>query len=287
MGHVNPANWHLPAGPATGAGGYFPFGWTGVFGGAAFIFFAYFGFDAVSTAAEESLNPARDLPFAVLASLAICTLLYIPVVVVLTGMVPFNELNVPSPVAFAVIRAGLPWAGVIISVGAIAGLTTVLLVLLFGQSRIFFSMSRDGLLPPFFTRLHPTWRTPIFSTLFFGIVIALTAALTPIDFVGSLTNMGVLAAFMLTSAAVPILRKKHPELNAGGFQVPFGPRLIPALSALTAFGLMVALMFNSPRIWGIPLPWFAFTVWLAIGLIIYYAYGRGHSIVGENDEKAA
>jgi APA family basic amino acid/polyamine antiporter len=276
MGHVNPTNWHLPAGPATGAGGYFPFGWTGVL-----------GFDAVSTAAEESLNPNRDLPFAILASLAICTLLYIPVVVVLTGMVPFNELNVPSPVAFAVIRAGLPWAGVIISVGAIAGLTTVLLVLLFGQSRIFFSMSRDGLLPPFFTRLHRTWRTPIFSTLFFGIVIALTAAFTPIEFVGSLTNMGVLAAFMLTSAAVPILRKKHPELNAGGFQVPFGPRLIPALSALTAFGLMVALMFNSPRIWGIPLPWFAFTVWLAIGLVIYYAYGRNNSIVGENDEKAA
>jgi len=290
FGHVNPANWHLPAGPTTGAGGYFPFGWTGVCGGAAFIFFAYFGFDAVSTAAEESLNPARDLPFAIIMSLAICTLLYIPVVVILTGMAPFNELNVASPVAFAVIRAGMPWAGAVICVGALAGITTVLLVSLFSQSRIFFSMSRDGLVPPSFTRLHPTWRTPIYSTLFFGIVIALTAAFTPIDFVGSLTNMGVLAAFILVSAAVPILRKKHPELNAGGFQVPFGPRLIPALSALTAFGLMVSLMFNSPRIFGIPLPWFAFTVWLAIGLIIYYAYGRNHSIAGkqdENDEKAA
>jgi basic amino acid/polyamine antiporter, APA family len=285
-GHINPANWHLPSGPHTGNGGYFPFGWSGVFGGAAFIFFAYIGFDAISTAAEEAQNPTRDLPFSIITSLSICTILYIIVVIVLTGMVPFNELNVSSPVAFAVIHAGLPWAGAIISMGAIAGLTTVLLVLMFGQSRIFFSMSRDGLIPPAFTRLHPTWRTPIFSTLFFGAIIALMAAFTPIDFVGSLTNMGTLSAFILVALALPVLRKNHPELNNGGFQVPFGPYVIPTLSAITAFGLMVSLMFNSPRVFGIPLPWFGFIVWLMIGLCFYYAYGRQHSTVSKSEATA-
>jgi len=283
IGRVDPANWHLPAGPTTGSGGYFPFGWTGVFGGAAFIFFAYIGFDAISTAAEETVDPKADIPFGIMTSLAICTVLYIIVVAVLTGMVPFNELNVSSPVAFAVIRAGLPWAGFIISVGAIAGLTTVLLVLMYGQSRIFFSMSRDGLIPKAFTSLHPQWRTPMFSTLFFGIVIALTAAFTPIDFVGSLTNMGTLGAFIIVSIALPILRKSHPELNGNGFQVPFGPLIIPALSAITAFGLMVSLMFNSPTIAHIPLPWFGFVVWTLIGLVFYYAYGRKHSTVGAQE----
>jgi basic amino acid/polyamine antiporter, APA family len=283
IGHINPANWHLAAGPATGSGGYFPFGWTGVFGGAAFIFFAYIGFDAVSTAAEECCNPKTDIPFGILTSLSICTVLYIIVVAVLTGMVPFNELNVSSPVAFAVIHVGLPWAGFIISVGAIAGLTTVLLVLMYGQSRIFFSMSRDGLVPRSFTQLHPVRRTPIFSSLFFGIVIALTAAFTPIDFVGSLTNMGTLGAFIVVSTAVPILRKMQPELGRDTFQVPFGPWIIPALSALTAFGLMLSLMFNSPTVWHIPLPWFGFIVWLLIGLAFYFGYGRTHSIVGKGD----
>jgi APA family basic amino acid/polyamine antiporter len=287
LGHVHPANWHLPAGPATGAGGYFPFGWTGVLGGASFIFFAYIGFDAVSTASEESLNPKRDIPFGIITSLSICTVLYIIVVAVLTGMVPFNELNVSSPVAFAVIHAGLPWAGFIISVGAIAGLTTVLLVLMYGQSRIFFSMSRDGLIPKSFTRLHPVWRTPIFSTLFFGVVIALTAAFTPIDFVGSLANMGTLGAFIIVSLAVPILRKKYPDLGRDGFQVPFGPWIIPVLSAVAAFGLMVSLMFNSPTIWHIPLPWFGFIAWLLIGMVFYYAYGRKHSTVSKDQSKAA
>jgi basic amino acid/polyamine antiporter, APA family len=280
IGHIDPANYHLPAGPATGMGGYFPFGWTGMLGGAAFIFFAYIGFDAVSTTAEETKNPKRDLPFGILMSLVVCTVLYIIVVAILNGMVPFNELNVASPVAFAMIHAGLPWAGFIISLGAIAGLTTVMLVMMFGQSRIIFAMSRDRLLPKWFAALHPVWRTPVFSTVFFGILIALVAGFTPIDVVGSLTNMGTLAAFILVSLALPVLRRKHPEIQ-GGFSVPFGPYVIPILSALTAFGLIYYLHVGSRTVWGIPLPWLGFVVWLIIGLGIYFGYGRNHSAVGE------
>ncbi len=210
VGHINGANYSLPAGGPAGLGGYFPFGWSGMLGGAAFIFFAYIGFDAVSTTAEEARNPGKDLPFGIIMSLVICTVLYIIVVAILNGMVPFFKLNVAYPVAFAMNYVGLGWAGVIISIGAIAGLTTVLLVMMFGQSRVFYAMSRDGLIPPSFTRIHPTWRTPIFSTVFFGICIAVIAALTPINIVGSLTNMGTLVAFILVSIAVPILRTRHP-----------------------------------------------------------------------------
>src|SRR5581483_2567632 len=157
IGHIDGANYHLPAGGPAGFGGYFPFGWQGMLGGAAFIFFAYIGFDAVSTTAEEARNPGRDLPFGIIASLLVCTVLYIIVVAILNGIVPFYKLNVAFPVAFAMNYVGLSWAGVIISLGAIAGLTTVLLVMMFGQSRIFFAMSRDGLIPPSFTRVHKTW----------------------------------------------------------------------------------------------------------------------------------
>ncbi|MHB8177890.1 MAG: amino acid permease [Vulcanimicrobiaceae bacterium] len=276
--HIDPANYHLAAGPMTGMGGYFPFGWTGVFGGAAFIFFAYIGFDAVSTTAEEAKNPSRDLPFGILMSLAICTVLYIAVVAVLTGMVPFNDLNVASPVAYAVIKVGLPWAGLIISLGAIAGLTTVLLVMMFGQSRIIFAMSRDGLIPKWFTAIHPTFRTPIFSTIFFGILIAAAAALTPIDIVGSLTNMGTLIAFVLVSIAVPLLRTRHPELK-GGFTVPLGNYFLPILSALASLGLIYSLKFQGSLWHGIPIAWIGFIIWMGIGLAIYLSYGRTHSTV--------
>ena len=282
VGHIDPANYHLPAGPTTGLGGYFPFGWSGVFGGAAFIFFAYIGFDAVSTTAEEAKNPRRDLPFGIIASLLICTVLYIAVVAVLNGMVPFNQLNVASPVAFAAIHVGLGWAGFIISLGAIAGLTTVLLVMMFGQSRIIFAMGRDRLIPPWFTAVHPTWRTPVFSTVFFGLLIAVAAAFTNINFVGSLTNMGTLAAFVLVSLALPVLRRRHPELR-GGFTVPFGPYLIPALSAITALFLIFYLKVGSERFYGIPLPWFGFVVWLLLGLCIYLGYGRRNSTVGSEE----
>jgi len=279
VGHINGANYHLPPGGPAGLGGYFPFGWTGMLGGAAFIFFAYIGFDAVSTTAEEARNPGRDLPFGIIMSLVICTLLYIIVVAILNGMVPFYKLNVAFPVAFAMNYVGLSWAGIIISIGAIAGLTTVLLVMMFGQSRIFYAMSRDGLIPPSFTRIHPTWRTPIFSTLFFGICIAAIAAFTPINIVGSLTNMGTLAAFILVSIAVPILRNRHPEMK-GQFSLPFGPYVIPVLSAVSALGLIYYLRVGNPVAWGFfPIVWLWFLIWLVVGLAFYFLYGRQKSTV--------
>ncbi len=288
VGHINGANYHLPPGGPAGLGGYFPFGWSGMLGGAAFIFFAYIGFDAVSTTAEEARNPGKDLPFGILMSLVTCTVLYIIVVAILNGMVPFYKLNVAFPVAYAMNYIGLNWAGVVISIGAIAGLTTVLLVMMFGQSRVFYAMSRDGLIPSSFTRIHPTWRTPIFSTVFFGICIAIIAALTPINIVGSLTNMGTLAAFVLVSIAVPILRLRHPEMK-GRFQLPFGPYIVPVLSAITALALMYYLRVGNPVAWGFfPIVWLWFLIWLVIGLIFYAAYGRSKSTVAlEEAERIA
>ncbi len=271
FGHVNSANW-TP---------YFPFGYTGMLGGAAFIFFAYIGFDAVSTAAEETKNPSRDLPIGIIGSLAVCTVLYIIVVAILTGMVPYKLLNVASPVAFAMDHVGLGWASAIISLGAIAGLTTVLLVMMYGQTRVFFAMSRDGLLPAVFSRVHPKFRTPGVSTIIFTIFIALIAAFTPIDIVGSLTNMGTLIAFILVSIALPIIRKRYP--NTKGFTVPFGPYVIPVLSAVTAAFLIFSLQYGSPQWFGIPAPWFGFIVWLIVGLVIYFAYSRSHSTVGKEE----
>ena len=268
-GHVNQGNW-TP---------YFPFGWGGTLFGAFFVFFAYIGFDAVSTAAEESINPKRDMPIGIMGSLAICTVLYIIVAAILTGIVSYTHLNVPQPVAYAIDQIpGLGWASALISVGAIAGLTTVLLVMMFGQIRVFYAMSRDGLLPPVFSKLHPKYRTPGLSTVLFTIFIAIIAAFTPISILGSLTNMGTLAAFILVAIAVPILRKRYP--NTTGFSVPFGNYVIPIMSAVSAFALIVLgplLSTGIGHIWGIPLPWFGFIVWLLIGLPIYFAYGRSHS----------
>lgn len=279
VGHINPANYHLPAGGQAGLGGFFPFGWPGVLGGAAFMFFAYIGFDAVSTTAEEARDPKKDLPFGILMSLAICTVLYIVVVAILNGMVPFYKLAGNFPVAFAVNSVGLVWAGIVISFGAIAGLTTVLLVMMYGQTRVFYAMSRDGLIPPTFTKLHPRWRTPMFSQIFFGILIAAAGALFPINILGSLTNMGTLVAFMLVAASVPVLRKRHPELM-GSFTLPFGPYIIPILSAVTAFILIIFLYNGNPLVWGFfPLVWLAYLIWLVIGLAFYFSYGRHKSTV--------
>jgi basic amino acid/polyamine antiporter, APA family len=278
VGHVNGANW-TP---------YFPFGWGGTLFGAFFIFFAYIGFDAVSTAAEETKNPKRDLPIGIMGSLAVCTVLYIIVAAILTGMVSYTRLNVPQPVAYAIEQVGLGgWASMLVSLGAIAGLTTVLLVMMFGQTRVFFAMSRDGLLPPVFSKLHPKFRTPGLSTILFTIFIALVAGFTPISVVGSLTNMGTLAAFVLVSISLPILRKRYPGTK--GFQVPFGPYIIPTLSAVCAFALLLAPFIDKGigHILGIPLPWFGFVVWLVIGLGLYFAYGRKHSHVGVEEALVA
>src|SRR5579862_2327356 len=286
VGHIDVANYHLPPGPTTGAGGFIPFGWgsffgngPGILGGAAFIFFAYIGFDAVSTTAEEARNPSKDLPFGIIASLAICTVLYIVVVAILNGMVPFNELNVSYPVAFALNHVGLAWAAVIISFGAIAGLTTVLLVMMYGQTRVFYSMSRDRLIPPMFVKVHPTWRTPWISQIVFGVLIAAAGALFPIGILGSLTNIGTLVAFVLVSIAVPLLRKRHPEFK-GSFEVPWGPYIIPVLSALSALFLIFYLKNGNPLVWGFfPLVWLGFVVWFLVGLLFYLSYGRQKSTV--------
>jgi basic amino acid/polyamine antiporter, APA family len=278
VGHVDQSNW-TP---------YFPFGWGGTLFGAFFVFFAYIGFDAVSTAAEETKNPKKDLPIGIIGSLAICTVLYIIVAAILTGMVNYKQLNVPQPVAYAIEHVGLgSWASMLVSVGAIAGLTTVLLVMMFGQTRVFFAMSRDGLLPSVFSKVHPKFRTPGLSTILFTIFIALVAAFTPISVVGSLTNMGTLAAFVLVSLALPILRKRYPGTK--GFTVPFGPYIIPMTSAVAAFVLLLAPFFDAGigHVYGIPLPWFGFIVWFLIGLVVYFAYGRGHSTVGRDEATAA
>jgi APA family basic amino acid/polyamine antiporter len=288
LGHINPANYHLPPGPQTGLGGYFPFGIAGMLGGASFIFFAYIGFDAVSTTAEEARNPSKDLPFGIIMSLIICTILYIVVVAILNGMVPFNTLNVSFPVAYAVDSVGLAWAGVVISFGAIAGLTTVLLVMMYGQTRIFYAMSRDGLIPPLFVKLHPAWRTPWISQILFGVLIAAAGAFFPISILGSLTNMGTLSAFILVSIAVPVLRKRHPEMK-GAFTLPFGPYIIPVLSAVTALFLIYFLRQGNPLVWGFfPLVWLGFVIWFAVGLIFYFSYGRRKSTVAlEQTERLA
>ena len=263
--HVHPGNWHP----------FLPFGVTGVMGGASLIFFAYIGFDQISTAAEEVRDPQRTMPRGIIFSLAICTVLYLLVAGILTGMVPYTKLNNASPVAHAMIQVGLNWAGTVISIGAIAGLTTVLLVLVFGQARVFFSMSRDRLLPGVFSQVHRRFRTPWVATLIVGIAVATLAALTPIDALAEMTNIGTLAAFILVSIAVIRLRRTQPDLQRG-FRVPWVP-VLPALAAITAFGLILSLT---------PITWLRFFVWLVIGLVIYFLYSRHHSRLNDENDVA-
>jgi APA family basic amino acid/polyamine antiporter len=240
--------------------------------GAGLVFFAYIGFDAVSTSAEEVRNPARDLPRGILGSLAICTILYIVVSGILTGILPYPRLNVASPVSYSLIQLGLNWAGAIVAVGAIAGLTTVLLVMLFGQSRIFFAMSRDGLLPELFAKVHPRFRTPYLSSALVGIVVALIAGLGDLVVVADLVNIGTLAAFALVSIGVIILRRRRPEMRRG-FRVPGSP-IVPALSAIGSIGLIVT---------GLPLfTILRYVAWLIIGLCVYFWYSRRHSRIAQS-----
>ncbi len=252
----NIANWHP----------FLPFGVTGIFRGASIIFFAYIGFDAVATAAEEVRNPKRDLPVGIIGALSISTILYLAVAVVLTGMVRYNLLDTSSPVTTALILRGLPWAAALVSVGAMAGLTSVLLVSFFAQSRILFAMSRDGLLPPIFSRLHPRWQTPVFSVLAVSIVSALLSSLLPIYLIAELANIGTLSAFAMVSIGVVVLRHVQPDLPR-----PFRVPLVPYLPLLS-FAASVYLMINLPV-----LTWYRFLAWLVLGLVIYFTYSINHS----------
>jgi basic amino acid/polyamine antiporter, APA family len=263
---VRPTNWSPFA----------PLGWPGVMRGAAVIFFAYIGFDAVSTAAEEVIEPKRDLPIGILTSLFVCTLLYILVAAVLTGMVPARLIDLKAPLASAFVIRGLNAVAGIVSMGAVAGLTSVLLVLLLGQSRIFYAISRDGLLPSIFSRVHPRFRTPYVPTVLTGAAVGLTAAMLPIQDIAELTNIGTLFAFVLVCIGIWILRYVEPGLNRP-FRTPLVP-LVPILGVLFCGYLMA----NLPVV-----TWIRFFVWMVAGLFIYFSYGRYHSRLSiEQTERA-
>ncbi|WHZ11651.1 MAG: putative amino acid permease, GabP family [Burkholderiaceae bacterium] len=261
---VKSANWHPFIPKNTGEFGQF--GWSGILRGSAVVFFAFIGFDAVSTAAQEAKRPQRDMPIGILGSLVICTVLYIVVAAVLTGLVPYTKLDVPDPIAEGVDAIGVTWFSILIKLGALTGLTTVILVLLYGQSRIFFAMARDGLLPGVFARVHPKLRTPYLSQLMIGAVVAIVAAFTPINVLGEMVSIGTLFAFVLVCGAVLYLRRSDPQ-TARPFRAP-GVPVIPLLGVLFCLLLMA----------GLPLvTWARLVVWLVIGLAIYFGYGRHHS----------
>lgn len=265
---VNAGNWHPFVPPQEGPG---QFGWSGIVRAAGVVFFAYIGFDAVSTAAQEAKNPQRDMPIGMLGSLAFCTVLYILMSLVMTGLVPYRQLNVPHPVDVAVraLPPNLQWIGYIVDVGAIAGLASVVLVMLMGQPRIFFSMSRDGLLPPVFGKVHPKFQTPYVTTILTGSVAALVAGFFPIDLLGELVSIGTLFAFVVVSGGILMLRYKRPELPRP-FKTPLVP-VVPVLGILVCGYLMAGLPRDT---------WFRLLIWLGIGLVIYFLYGRSHSRVG-------
>lgn len=255
--YVRPENWRP----------FLPYGTSGIFRGAAYIFFAYIGFDSVSTHAEEARDPQRDVPIGIITSLAVCTVLYIVVAIVLTGMVSYKDIDLDAPVARAFATRGLPVAVFLISSGALVGITSVLLVLLLSQARILFAMARDGLIShDFFGQVHPRFRTPHKATMLTGVFVALVAALFPLKILADLVNIGTLMAFVIVCAAVLIMRRTNPHA-ARPFRTPFVP-VVPLLGM--AFNLLMMLYLGWEN-------WLRLFVWLAIGLVIYFTYGRYHS----------
>ena len=261
--YINPANWHPFIPQNTGEYGHF--GWSGILHGASFIFFAYIGFEAVSTAAQEAKNPQKDVPIGIVGSLAICTLLYILVSLVLTGIVKYDTLNVPDPIAVAVDAIGLPWLSFVVKIGAIAGLSSVMLVLLYGQTRIFYSMAKDGLIPPIFATVHKKYQTPWINTLLLGGLSGLVAGMTDINSLGNLVNLGTLVAFTIICFTVMYMRKTEPDL-ARPFKIAY-PRLIPILGMLFCVGLISSLWATFVAL----IPYFA------LGAVVYFGYGQFHS----------
>ena len=257
--HVQPANWQP----------YMPFGYHGMLSAAALVFFAFIGFDAVTSAAEEVKKPSRDLPIGIIGSLAVCAVLYVVVSAIMTGIVPYQKfLGVDHPVSLALQYAGENWIAGFVDLGAILGMTTVILVMAFGQTRIIFAMSRDGLLPKRLSTVHPRFHTPFFATWLVGIVFGLIAAVIPLNILAELINIGTLAAFTMVSIAVVVLRKRRPDLPRA-FRCP-GVPYVPALAVILCVGLMTFLSWVT---------WVAFTIWLVIGLVIYFGYARRRSLL--------
>lgn len=256
VGHIDPANWHP----------FLPYHWSGVMSGAALVFFAYVGFDAVSTAAEEALDPQRSLPIGIIVSLVICTTLYIIVTGVLTGIMPYKLLNVSSPISAALLHIGYRFAAATVGVGAIAGLTTVMLVMYYGLTRVCLAMSRDHLLPNVVSKVNPVTKTPIRIILVSGIINVILAGVIPMTELAELVNVGTLAAFIIVCTGVIVLRYTKPEMKRP-FKTPFSP-LIPILGIVFCLYLMAHLPLVT---------WIRFLVWMALGLIIYFTYSLQHS----------
>ena len=241
------------------------FGWSGVLRAAGVVFFAFIGFDAVSTAAQETKNPQKDLPIGIMGSLAICTILYVLFAFVLTGMVNYKDLNVAAPVALAIEHTPYPWLQGLVKLAILAGLTSVILVLLLGQSRVFYAMAKDGLLPPMFASIHPVFKTPWISNLILLVFVGLIGAFAPLSAVGYMTSIGTLLAFVIVCIGVLVLRYREPHLPRP-FKTPFVP-LIPILGILVCMAMMLSLEL---------ITWLRLLIWLAIGISIYFYYGRYH-----------
>src|SRR6266853_447540 len=265
--YSNKANWHPFVPPNTGVFG--KYGISGILRGAGLVFFAFIGFDAVSTAAQEAKNPQQDMPVGIIGSLLICTLLYIVVSAILTGLVPYATLDVAHPVGFAVDAIpGLRWMGWLVNLGAVLGLASVVLVMLLGQSRVFYSMSRDGLLPPWVGAVHPRFRTPWLTQILVGVFAAGFAGFFPIDLLVQLVNIGTLVAFALVCGGILILRRTRPDLERP-FKTPWVP-VVPVLGILSCLGLAATLPVAT---------WIRLFVWMAIGLAVYFGYGQKHAVL--------